>query len=428
VETRALRFAAVNAPAWRKALLVGALALGGVAALGPAHAVGAREPRAGHARLRDYFSEREIERSRSYWRTRYPLRFGSIAAGIIVLLALAFGPGARVLRETTERVSGGRWWAATALIALFIVITSTLALLPFGIARLYQDRRYGLSTQSLAGYLGDAGKGLAVEVVIAVVAAVGFVAIARWFPRQWPGVAAVAGMILTILLVFVAPAVFEPLFNRFRPVDPELRQRVMALAARAGVDVDRVLVADASRRTTTLNAYVSGLGATKRVVLYDTLLARSSPDEIDLVVAHELAHVAHRDELKSTAYSAAGVVAAVVLLWLLLSSTGVRTWARAGGPADPFVIPFVALVLALAALVTAPAATWASRRMEASADRSAIELTRDPQTAIRAEVSLAGSNIADLEPNRAIVWWFFSHPPTLERIEIARDWQRSHAA
>ena len=133
---------------------------------------------------------------------------------------------------------------------------------------------------------------------------------------------------LTVGLVYLLPVVYEPLFNRFTPVEGEVRDRVLAIAQRAGVRVDDVLVADASRRTTRQNAYVSGLGATKRVVLYDTLLAKSTPEEVDLVVAHELAHVAHRDVLKSTVIGSAGAALLVLLIWRLVSWEALRGLAR----------------------------------------------------------------------------------------------------
>jgi STE24 endopeptidase len=196
---------------------------------------------------------------------------------------------------------------------------------------------------------------------------------------------------------------------------------VLAIAAKAGVRVDDVLVADASRRTTRLNAYVSGLGATKRVVLYDTLLRSSTPKEVDLVVAHELGHVAHRDVLKGTVVASVGAALAVLLIWRLMSWYALRHSLLASGPGDPRFLPFLAFVLAAGSFLTLPVFNWYSRSIEASADRAAIEYTGDAETAVTVEVNLARSNLADLEPNGFIRWAFFTHPPTLERIQIALD-------
>jgi STE24 endopeptidase len=224
----------------------------------------------------------------------------------------------------------------------------------------------------------------------------------------------------------VLPVLYEPLFNKFTPVEPDVRQRVLSIAQRAGVKVGDVLVADASRRTTRQNAYVSGLGSTKRVVLYDTLLAQSSPKQVDLVVAHELGHVAHRDVMKGTAFGAAGAVLAVVLIWRLLEWGALREWLGITGAGDPRALPFLAFLLAALTLLSSPVLNAFSRHIEGAADRAAIEYTHDPDTAVEVEVSLARSNLSDLDPNPFIVWFFYTHPPTLERIETALDWKAAH--
>jgi STE24 endopeptidase len=322
---------------------------------------------------------------------------------------------------------GGRWWLEAILLAVAVTIVTTLASLPFGYARHLHDKRWGLSTQSAGGYLTDVAKGTAFQVVLTAVVALAFFGVIRALPRYWPAFAAAFGVGMTVLLVYVLPLIYEPLFNRFTPVEPDVRDRVLAIAERAGVNIGDVLVADASRRTTRQNAYVSGLGATKRVVLYDTLLERSSPEQVDLVVAHELSHVAHRDVLKGTALGALGAVLAVLLIWRLVEWQALRDWIGVSGPGDPRALPFLAFVLAVTTLLSLPLVNAFSRRMEAAADRSAIELTRDPRTAIEVEVSLARSNLADLEPNAIVYWAFFTHPSTLERIQIALDWQAAHA-
>src|SRR5205823_1245144 len=148
--------------------------------------------------------------------------------------------------------------------------------------------------------------------VAAAVVATIYVAFARALPRAWPVAIAFAGCALTFLAIFILPVIYEPAFSSFRPVDPATRARVIAIAAREGVKVDKVLISLQSVRTTTENAYVSGLGATKRVVLYDTLVARRTSREVDLVVAHEIGHVKHNDILKGALLGSAGVVAAVI--------------------------------------------------------------------------------------------------------------------
>ncbi|MFY9586496.1 MAG: M48 family metallopeptidase [Actinomycetota bacterium] len=378
------------------------------------------------ARLSDYFTSSDIERSRAYRGTAYLLSFGGIGAALVAGAAIGLGPGLRRLGRLAQQLTGGRWPLEAIGLAAAVTIVVFLIGIPFAYGRYLHDRHWGLSTQSLGGFFADATKGVGFEVVLAVVTGLGFIAIVRALPRGWPAAAAGFAVGLTVLLVYVLPVVYEPLFNKFTPVEPDVRARVVAIAEHAGVKVGDVLVADASRRTTRLNAYVSGLGATKRVVLYDTLLARSDPKKVDLVVAHELGHVAHHDVLKGTIVGSVGAVAAVVFVWGLLSWERLRTWVGADGPGDPRWLPFLALVLAVVSFLALPAMNAFSRHMEAAADRAAINYTRGPATAIEVEVELARSNIADLEPNPFIRWAFYTHPPTLERIQIALDWRAAH--
>lgn len=405
-----------------KALVVVTL-LFGAAGAGTALAATESAPR---ARLSDYFTASDIERSRSYRGTAYLLAFGGIAAALLAGAGIGLGPGLRRLGRWAGVLTGDRWPLEALFLAAAVTLVVFLAGLPFAYGRHLHDRHWGLSTQSLTGFLADATKGLGFEAGLAVVTALGFVAIVRALPRGWPAAAAGFAVGLTVGLVYVLPVIYEPLFNRFTPVEQDVRARVLKIADRAGVKVGDVLVADASRRTTRLNAYVSGLGATKRVVLYDTLLARSDPKKVDLVVAHELGHVAHHDVLKGTIVGSIGAVAAVVLVWGLLSWERLRLWVGADGPGDPRWLPFLAFVLAIASFLALPALNAFSRHMEAAADRAAINYTRDPSTAIEVEVELARSNIADLEPNRFIEWAFYTHPPTLDRIQIALDWRAAH--
>ena len=400
------------------AIIAVLLAASGIAAAAAFATPQAQGPR---ARLEDYFTRDEVERSRRYSGPRYALSFAAIAAGLLAGAALGLGPGLRRLGSWSASASGGRWWLQALILMGVVTVAISLVQLPFGIARFYHDRSYQLVTQPLTGYLADAAKGLGFQLVIGAITAIGFLTIVRALPRSWPAAAAGFAVVLTVGMVYLFPVVYEPLFNRFTPVEGEVRDRVLVIAQRTGVRVDDVLVADASRRTTRQNAYVSGLGATKRVVLYDTLLAKSTPEEVDLVVAHELAHVVHRDVLRSTVIGSAGAALLVLLIWQLVSWEALRGWLGASGSGDPRWLPFLALVLAVTSFVTLPLQNWYSRSIEAAADRAAIENTGDPDSAVSVEVNLARSNLADLQPNGFVRWAFFTHPPILERIQIALD-------
>jgi STE24 endopeptidase len=219
--------------------------------------------------------------------------------------------------------------------------------------------------------------------------------------------------------------VIEPAFNRFEPMAAgPLRTELLALAEENGTPVQDVLVSDASRRTTALNAYVSGFGATRRIVVYDTTLDRLSDDEIESIAAHELGHVAEDDVLTGTLLGALGAAAGVALLGWLLSWTPLLRRAGVESPADPAVIPLVLLLVSIGSLVATPVQNLVSRHIEARADVHALDLTADPQTFAAMQRRLAITNLAEPDPPAAWQWFFGSHPTTRQRIGLAEDWIR----
>jgi STE24 endopeptidase len=308
------------------------------------------------------------------------------------------------------------------VLAAEVVVLGALVTLPLRFWTGYvHEHAWGLSPQSLGGWVGDRAKALAVEVVIGVGAAVGLVAVARALPSGWPVVAAVAASLAVLLLTWVAPILLEPLFSRVRPLeDPELATELRALAKRSGVPLRDVLVSDASRRTSKLNAYVSGLGRTRRLVLFDTLLARSTPPEVRLVVAHELGHQQERHLVKGVALGMAGAALFVVVLWAALSIPGLRTALGVTGADDPRAIPFVFLAAAVLEVLSMPFGAALSRRWERQADRASLELTGDTDSFVRIHRELALANLSDLDPPHALYLALFTHPTAPERILSAR--------
>jgi STE24 endopeptidase len=206
--------------------------------------------------------------------------------------------------------------------------------------------------------------------------------------------------------------------------DSPLRTELVAMAARDRVPVRDVLVADASRRTKAVNAYVSGLGPTRRIVVYDTLLDRAEPAEVRSVVAHELGHARDRDVLTGTALGALGAATGVVAVYLLGSWTGLLRLAGVDSIAEPRALPLVLAVAAVAGLVAGPAQSLVSRRVEARADAHALALSADPATFVAMQERLSTVNLADPDPNRLEHLLFGSHPSTVERMAAARAYAR----
>ncbi len=248
------------------------------------------------------------------------------------------------------------------------------------------------------------------------------------FPSWWPVVAALGGAAIVFVVSFLAPVLLEPVFNKFAPLeDRTLAGELRSLGDRAGVPVRDVLVADASRRTTKHNAYVSGIGKTRRVVVWDTLLDRGEPGELRLVVAHELGHRRFRHVAIGTAIGMAGTALFVLGLWLLFQWDALLDAIDANGPGNPRVIPFVLFAGTLAELAVRPFALALSRRWERDADRFSLELTGDAEAYEATHRNLALSNLGDLDPPKAAYLFFFSHPSAPERLEAGRAWSAKAA-
>jgi STE24 endopeptidase len=366
-----------------------------------------------------YFTAEEIERARRYHR---PARRAGWISGLLslaLIAVIAFTGSARPVDELPR-------WAFALSYSALVVVAGALVRFPFSIWRgHFHERRWGFSTRGLRSWLFDWVKALSLSMVLTSVTLLALVELAAWLPHAWPAAAAPAAAALAIVLSFLGPVLFEPLFNRFHPLDdPNLEDELRTLADRAGVPVQHVLVSDASRRTRKENAYVSGLGRTRRVVVYDTLLRRGSAREVRLVVAHELGHWRAKHVLRSTAIAAVGAAIGVLVLALLLALHPLLRAVHASGPSDPRIAPFVLLVGAAGGLLTQPFGLAVSRRWERAADRASIELTRDRAGFAEMERNLALANLAELDPSRLEYLFFYTHPAPAERIASAEMAER----
>ncbi len=366
----------------------------------------------------DVFTAAQLREAESHARALRLLGWSSYVLSLLVALALAFTrPGAALVR----RACGGlRWWLAVPWAALIVLLVGRLVTLPLGLLARQRNLRDGLTDQSLAGWLIDWTLGLLVSWALLAVLLLLFVGTARRSPRWWFAWcgAALAGLTFCVSLLY--PLLVEPLFNDFRPLEEgAFRSAVLDLAEREGVEVGDVLVSDASRRTTTLNAYVSGIGGTRRIVLYDNLVEGVPSDEALSVVAHELAHARHRDVVLGTGLGALAVVAGVAALALLLDRPALRRRAGIRGAGDPAAVAVLAALVALGGVVSSPAQNAVSRAIEARADRTALAATEDADAFKAVQRRLALRSLADPTPPRIGYLWFSSHPTVLQRLAIA---------
>ncbi len=338
----------------------------------------------------------------------------------------ATGRAAR-LRDAARRLPGGRY-VRTLVVVAAVLLLGALVDLPIALFRdWYWEHRFGLSNQSLGAWGIEQAESLLLA--IAALGASGLVAGALWiearFGRRAWIVLGAALLPVLITAVFLSPLVVEPVFNRFEPLhDPALAQRIMALAARAGVPTKEVVQVDRSRQTNAVNAYVSGFGPSRRVVIWDTTLGALAPDELLFVVGHELGHDRLRHLWKGVLAGALGDFAALFALdrslRAVLGRRGGR-W-RIASLADEAVIPLAAALLIGIAFLAQPAANAVSREIEHEADGFGLELTHDNAAAARAFLVMGRITRSDPDPPRWIEWMLYTHPTLLQRIRFAERW------
>jgi Zn-dependent protease with chaperone function len=413
----------VRAPDRRVALAV--TLAGGVAfvvlavLLVPWHPVPGGTP--GPVAASSVFTSEQVARAEDYSRWARVWSWGSLAVSLVVSCVLGFSRwGSRLVGRLP-----GWWWVRVVLSVAAVVLVGRVVTLPLAVLMRRHVLDYGLSNQSWAGFAADLVRTEVVQIVSMSLLLVALVGCARRWARAWPAVA--GGLLGALVLVgsFVYPVLVEPIFNDFTPLaDGELRTGVLELARQQGVSVDDVLVSDASRRTTTLNAYVSGFGSTRRVVLYDNLVDGVPRDQALSVVAHELAHAEHDDVLTGSLLGAAGAVFGVGLLALVVGAAG-----RRGHPAmrEPGVVPLVLALVAVGTLLASPVQNAISRDIETRADVDALLSTRDPEAFVAVQRQLALHSLSDPTPPRVSQFWFGSHPTGLTRIAIAQQLGRQIA-
>ena len=365
-------------------------------------------------RTESYFSPDQIERARDYRRPQLALYGGVLLTELGVLVLFIRRPPRRLRGPFRRPVLAG----AAAGAALSIAVS--VAVLPWQVVSRERAKDVGLVTQSWTGYARDKSVSWGIGALIAGLGGAAAVGLVRRYPRGWwvPGTVIVVAF--GVVTIYAGPVVLDPLFNKFQTLPAgQTRDDVLELAKRAGVDVGEVFTVDASRRTTAANAYVTGLGKTKRVVLYDTLLENFERDEVRLVVAHELSHVHYDDVPNGLLYLA--IVAPFGLFAVARLTDRLAPDEAEPGPA---LLPALALGLVVMTTTITTISNQLSRRIEARADSYALTLTGEPEPFIGFEKRIALRNLSDPDPPDWQTWLLATHPPTIDRIGIGVAYER----
>lgn len=366
------------------------------------------------------------DKASRYHRLKRQAGVASLLWGVGLLTVLLATGFTLQMRSAAESVAPGAPGSGAAWIFGVMVYVALLSLLneagslPIAFySGFVLERRYGLSAERFSTWMVDQLKSFVLGLLLAAIGAVVLYAVIARSPDRWW---LAAGLIFTLLILGftnLAPVLLLPLFYRVRPLEREsLRTRLLALAERAGARVLGAYEWGLAAKTKKANAALVGLGATRRILVSDTMLTQYSEEEIEVVLAHELAHHVHGDIWKGIVFEAGlilcGFFLASRLLEALAGAVGLRSAADIAG------LPLLLLAAGAVSLVMLPVAYAMSRAFERSADRFAIHLTRNPGAFISAMRRLGAQNLAEENPSRVVQWLFYSHPPMRDRIAAAR--------
>jgi STE24 endopeptidase len=365
------------------------------------------------------------DKATRYHRLRRRTAITGTALGVLFLLILLLSGASAALRDAALRITGGSFFGSITLYVVALALAHGLLELPLAYYEgVTLERRYGLSTESTSRWSLDQLKGWTLSCVFAVLAAIVTGALIRWSAEYWWALAAVSFAAVIVVLAQLAPVVLLPMFYDFKPLDrPALASRLRALAERARTPVLGVFEWRVSDRTRKANAALAGLGRTRRILLSDTLLAGHSDDEIEVILAHELAHHVYRDIWSGIALETVligiGLYGADLLLERFARAFGLM------GKADIAALPLLVLAIGGVSLLLLPAANAFSRSHERRADRYALSMTRNADAFITAMKRLAAQNLAEEHPSRLVEVLLHSHPSTSARIAAAHEWKRN---
>ena len=367
------------------------------------------------------------DKASRYHRLKRQASVVSLVWTLVLLGGLLWTGASLSLRNVAECAAsipgGSEGWRASLTVVLYVALLSALAeagSLPLAVySDFLLERRYGLSNETLRGWLIDQAKSFGLGLLLGCGGAAILYALIRYSPEHWWLPAGAVFALIIVGIANVAPVVLLPLFYRVKPLDREsLRTRLIALAERADARVLGAYEWGLSDKTKKANAALAGIGATRRILVSDTMLAEYSDEEIEVVLAHEIAHHVHGDIWKGILFQCVLILAgfylgARVLNWMA-AAFELRSVADIAG------LPLLLLAAGGVSLVMLPLAHALSREFERNADRFALSLTRNPGAFISAMRRLAAQNLAEERPSPLVQWLFHSHPPVHERIAVAQ--------
>jgi Zn-dependent protease with chaperone function len=365
------------------------------------------------------------EKAVQYYRSGNVLWVVSQLVALAIPAIVLLGGLSAKLQQLARRI-GRRWFFIIGVYFILYAVLEYILALPLAFYAGYvRPHAYGLSNLTLQKWWGDSLKWLAVGMVFGGLLLWIPYLLIRSSPRRWWLYTGLCSLPVMFCVMLVEPIWVAPLFNRFGPMqDERLEARILALAQRAGIDGGHVFEVDKSADTTLLNAYVTGLLGTKRIVLWDTLLAKLDADQVLFVMGHEMGHYVLDHVFLGILAGFAGILVGLYLVYRLSGGLLRRFKDRFGFEqlSDVASLPLILLLLHLVSLLLMPAGLAVSRHLEHEADRFGLELTRDNHAAATAFVRLQSENLGNPRPGPLFILWRADHPPLAKRIEFANSY------
>ena len=343
---------------------------------------------------------------------------------LIVLLATGWNA---TLRDWSYRASGQRYALAVFFYVLMLLLISKVLGSALDYYGFRVEHRFNLSNQKLKSWLWDETKGWLIGLVIGVILVELIYWTIRIAPFKWWLIAWAIYNGLAIFFAQIAPVVLFPLFYKFYPLTNEdLKERLVKLSERAGTRVRGVYEWKLSEKSKKANAALAGLGATRRIILADTLLQNYSPEEIEAVLAHELGHHVHKHIPKSIVLQ---VGISLIGFWVVAEGLAMAVDREMFATVHDFAsLPLLVLMSTVMSFILMPVMNAYSRQKEREADRYAFRSITKIAPFISSMNKLADQNLAEREPSRLVEVWFHSHPPVSKRIAAAEAWVKEHPA
>jgi STE24 endopeptidase len=363
-----------------------------------------------------------LKRSLDYSVAKTRLAACQTLAGTTLLTVFLFGPWLACYDRWIESLSES-FIVGGVLFFLILLFCGQLLALPFDLVRNFViEARYGFNRMRPGLWLSDATKSLAISLFLAGLLAAGSLWLVQASPGRWWFWIWLFFIAFSIFVLVLSPHFIEPLFHRFSPLDrPELESRIKELAGRAGIRPGRIFQVDASRRSGHANAYFSGFGRQKRIVLFDTLLRQMAEGEILAVLAHEMGHWRHHHMPKRLLAGALACLAACFGAYLLLAWEGLPLLVGYANASFFALVPVLFLLYGIAGFFLSPLGNSLARRQERQADRYAADLTGAPVTLAEALIKLGKNNLSNLCPHPWYAWYHYAHPPLRRRVRALKN-------